>query len=80
MIPVLTLLGLQFGALLAGAIITETIFAWPGLGRLTIQAIMSRDYPLVQGCVLVIALSYVVINLLTDLLYAAADPRIRYGR
>jgi peptide/nickel transport system permease protein len=80
MIPVLTLLGLQFGALLAGAIITETIFAWPGLGRLTIQAIMSRDYPLVQGCVLVIALSYVAINLLTDLLYAAADPRIRYGR
>jgi len=80
MIPVLTLLGLQCGALLAGAIITETIFAWPGLGRLTIQAIMSRDYPLVQGCVLAIALSYVAINLLTDLLYAAADPRIRYGR
>jgi peptide/nickel transport system permease protein len=78
--PVLTLMGLQAGALLAGAIITETIFAWPGLGRLTIQAIMGRDYPLVQGCVLVIAFGYVAINLLTDLLYAAADPRIRYGR
>jgi peptide/nickel transport system permease protein len=78
MIPLLTLIGLQFGALLAGAIITETIFAWPGLGRLTLQAIASRDYPLVQGCVLVIALGYVAATLLTDLLYAAADPRIRY--
>ena len=78
LIPLLTLMGLQFGALLAGAMITETVFAWPGLGRLTIQAIMSRDYPLVQGCVLVIALSYVLVNLATDLLYALADPRIRY--
>jgi peptide/nickel transport system permease protein len=80
LLPLLTLLGLQIGALLAGAVITETIFAWPGLGRLTIQAILSRDYPLVQGCVLVIALGYVLVNLATDLLYAAADPRIRYGR
>jgi peptide/nickel transport system permease protein len=79
-IPLLTLAGLQFGALLAGAIITETIFAWPGLGRLTIQAIAGRDYPLVQGCVLVIALGYVAVTLLTDLCYAAADPRIRHDR
>jgi peptide/nickel transport system permease protein len=80
LLPLLTLLGLQIGALLAGAVITETIFAWPGLGRLTVQAILSRDYPLVQGCVLVVALSYVMINLVTDLLYAVADPRIRYVR
>ena len=78
LIPVLTLAGLQLGGLLSGAIITETIFAWPGLGRLTFQAIQSRDYPLVQGCVLIIALAYVLVNLATDLLYAAADPRVRY--
>jgi peptide/nickel transport system permease protein len=76
-LPVVTVLGLQAGALLAGAIITETIFAWPGIGRLTLLAIQTRDYPLVQGCMLVIALSYVVINLGTDLLYAAIDPRLR---
>ena len=74
----ITVLGLQTGALLAGAIVTETIFSWPGLGRLTIQAINARDYPLIQGCVLTIALSYIAINLLTDTLYALADPRIRY--
>ena len=78
LIPVLTLVGLQLGGLLSGAIITETIFAWPGLGRLAFQAIQSRDYPLVQGCVLVIALTYVAVNLATDLLYALADPRVRY--
>ncbi len=78
LIPVLTLVGLQLGGLLSGAIITETIFAWPGLGRLVFQAIQSRDYPLVQGCVLVIALTYVLVNLVTDLLYALADPRVRY--
>jgi peptide/nickel transport system permease protein len=76
-LPVLTVLGLQAGALLAGAIITETIFAWPGIGRMTLVAIQTRDYPLVQGCVLVIALSYVSINLATDLLYGAIDPRLR---
>ena len=76
-IPVVTVVGLQFGTLLTGAIITETIFAWPGLGRLIIQAIQLRDYPLVQGGVLAIALSYVLVNLLTDLTYAALDPRIR---
>ena len=77
MIPVLTVLGLQFGALLAGAIVTETIFAWPGIGRLTIQAISSRDYYLVQGCILAIGLTYVGVNFLTDMLYSVANPRIR---
>ena len=77
MIPVLTVLGLQFGALLAGAIVTETIFAWPGVGRLTIQAISNRDYYLVQGCILAIGLTYVAVNLLTDVLYSVANPRIR---
>ena len=77
MIPVLTVLGLQFGALLAGAIVTETIFAWPGIGRLTIQAISSRDYYLVQGCILAIGLTYVAVNFLTDVLYSVANPRIR---
>jgi len=80
LIPVITLIGLQFGALLAGSIITETIFAWPGLGRLTVTAIQARDFPLLQGCLLTISLSYVLINLLTDLAYAAADPRIRLNR
>jgi ABC-type dipeptide/oligopeptide/nickel transport system permease component len=78
LIPVVTVLGLQFGTLLAGAIITESIFSWPGLGRLTVQAINSRDYPLVQGCILVIALTYVLVNLLTDLAYGLLDPRIKY--
>jgi peptide/nickel transport system permease protein len=79
MIPVLTVLGLQFGALLSGSIITETIFSWPGIGRLTVQAIDARDYPLVQGCVLFIALCTVAVNLATDLLYSRLDPRIRHG-
>ena len=78
LIPVITILGLQFGALLAGTIITETIFAWPGLGRLTLEAIQARDYPLVQGCVLVISFGYVIVNAMTDLVYAYVDPRIRY--
>jgi len=77
MIPVITVLGLQFGALLAGAIVTETIFSWPGIGRLTIQAIGNRDYYLVQGCILAIGLTYVAVNLLTDLLYTVVNPRIR---
>lgn len=78
-IPILTLVGLQFGALLAGSIITETIFAWPGIGSLVITAINSRDFPLLQGLVMTISLSYVLINLATDLFYALADPRIRLG-
>jgi ABC-type dipeptide/oligopeptide/nickel transport system permease component len=77
MLPVLTVLGLQFGALLAGTIVTETIFSWPGIGRLTIQAIGNRDYYLVQGCILAIGLTYVLVNFLTDLLYSVANPRIR---
>jgi ABC-type dipeptide/oligopeptide/nickel transport system permease component len=77
LIPVVTVLGLQFGALLAGAIVTETIFSYPGIGRLTISAISNRDYALVQGCLLCIGLTYVVVNFLTDLLYGALNPRIR---
>ena len=77
LIPIVTILGLQFGTLLAGTIVTETIFSWPGIGRLTVQAISARDYPLLQGCILVIAVSYIAVNLLTDLLYAVIDPRVR---
>jgi ABC-type dipeptide/oligopeptide/nickel transport system permease component len=77
MLPILTVVGLQFGALLAGAIVTETIFSWPGIGRLTIQAIGNRDYYLVQGCILAIGLTYVLVNFLTDLMYSVANPRIR---
>ena len=77
LIPIITILGLQFGTLLAGTIVTETIFSWPGIGRLTVQAISARDYPLLQGCILVIALSYVLVNLLTDAIYSVVDPRVR---
>jgi len=77
MIPIITVIGLQFGALLAGAIVTETIFSWPGIGRLTITAISNRDYYLVQGCILCIGLTYVAVNFLTDLMYTALNPRIR---
>ena len=77
LIPVLTVLGLQFGSLLGGSVITETIFSWPGIGRLTLQAIEARDYPLVQGCILFLAVLTVAVNLLTDLLYLRLDPRIR---
>ena len=77
MVPVLTVVGLQFGALLSGAIVTETIFSWPGIGRLTIQAISNRDYYLVQGCILAIGLTYIAVNFLTDFLYSVANPRIR---
>jgi len=77
MIPVITVLGLQFGALLAGAIVTEKIFSWPGVGRLTVDAISNRDYYVVQGCILAIGLTYVAVNFLTDLVYSALNPRIR---
>jgi ABC-type dipeptide/oligopeptide/nickel transport system permease component len=80
MLSVITIMSLQFGSLLAGSIITETVFSWPGIGRLTVQAIQSRDYPLVQGCVLVIATSYLMVNLLTDIFYQCVDPRIRYEK
>jgi len=77
MVPLLTIIALQFGAVLTGAVITETIFAWPGIGRLLIQSIGFRDYPMVQGCILLIAVTYVAVNLITDLMYGVLDPRIR---
>jgi ABC-type dipeptide/oligopeptide/nickel transport system permease component len=77
LVPVVTIVGLQFGAVLTGAVITETIFSWPGVGRLLIQSISFRDYPMVQGCILLIAVTYVAVNLATDVLYTLLDPRIR---
>ena len=78
LIPVVTVIGLQFGSVLTGAVITETIFAWPGIGRLLVQSIGARDYPAVQGCILTIAVTYVSMNLMVDVLYGVLDPRIRY--
>jgi ABC-type dipeptide/oligopeptide/nickel transport system permease component len=78
LIPVVTVVGLQYGFLLGGAVVTETIFAWPGVGRLAMSAILQRDYPVVQGCVLLVAVLFVMVNLLVDLLYGWLDPRIRY--
>jgi len=78
LIPIVTIAGLQFGAVLTGAVITETIFSWPGIGRLLIQSIGFRDYPMVQGCILLIAVTYVGVNLVTDVLYGVLDPRIRF--
>lgn len=77
LLPVITLLGLQLGALLAGTVITEIVFSWPGIGQLTIESIHRRDYPVVQACILLISLSYVAVNTLTDLAYAGLDPRVR---
>jgi len=79
LLPLLTILGLQLGTLLGGAVITEVIFSWPGIGQLTIEAIQRRDYPVLQACVLIISLSYVTVNTLTDLAYAWFDPRVRLG-
>lgn len=78
LIPIVTVIGLQFGSVLTGAVITETIFAWPGVGRLLVQSISARDYPAVQGCILLIAVTYVSMNLFIDMLYGFLDPRIRY--
>ena len=78
-LPILTLIGLQLGGLLGGAVITETVFAWPGVGSLLVEAIQGRDYPLVQACVLLVSLTYVLVNTLTDLVYTWVDPRIRWG-
>ncbi|MCG7875931.1 MAG: ABC transporter permease [Candidatus Thiodiazotropha taylori] len=78
-LPVITLLGLQLGALLGGAVVTEVVFDWPGIGSLMIESIQKRDYPVVQGCVLFISLAYVLVNTLTDILYGLIDPRIRSG-
>ncbi|HEU5324232.1 MAG TPA: ABC transporter permease, partial [Methylomirabilota bacterium] len=76
-VPIMTLVGLQFGTLLGGAVVTETIFAWPGVGRLAVQSVFVRDYPVVQAGVFVLALAFVAVNLLVDLLYGVLDPRIR---
>lgn len=78
LVPVITVGGLEFGSLMAGAVITETVFTWPGIGRLLVQSILARDYPVVQGAVLLIALSFIIINILVDLVYAFVDPRIRF--
>jgi len=78
LIPVVTVLGLQFGILLGGAVLTETVFAWPGVGRLLVDAILRRDYPVVQGTVMLLALLFVLINLVVDIIYAFLDPRIHY--
>lgn len=77
LVPIITVVGLQFGALLAGAVVTETIFSWPGLGRLVVSAISNRDYALVQGCLLAIGLTYVLVNLFTDMVYVWVNPRMR---
>jgi len=77
-IPIITVIGLQFGSLLGGAVLTESVFAWPGIGRLIVDSILARDYPMVQGVVLVFALLYILVNLLVDILYAYIDPRIHY--
>jgi peptide/nickel transport system permease protein len=78
LIPVLTVIGLEFGTLLGGAVVTETVFAWPGIGGLTVAAIGARDYQLVQGIVLLLGVVFILLNLAVDILYAAIDPRIRY--
>ncbi len=78
LIPIITVVGLQFGMLLGGAVLTETVFAWPGLGRLIVDAILARDYPVIQGAILIFGLLYILVNLLVDILYALIDPRIRY--
>jgi peptide/nickel transport system permease protein len=79
LVPILTAIGLQLGALMGGAVVTESVFGWPGVGRLLLDSIFSRDYPMVQGLVLLFAVTYIVINLLVDLLYVVVDPRVRYG-
>ncbi len=79
LIPVVTVVGLQLGYLLGGAVVTETVFSWPGIGRLIVQSIAARDFPVVQAAVLLLAVTFVTINLVTDMLYAVLDPRIRPG-
>ena len=78
MIPIITVVGLQFGLLLGGAVLTETVFAWPGLGRLIVDSILARDYPVIQGAILIFGLLYIMVNLVVDMIYALVDPRIRY--
>ena len=79
LLPIITIVGLQMGSLLAGTVITETVFGWDGIGRLLVESIEKRDYPVTQACVLVVALSYVLVNLATDVLYRFADPRVKFG-
>jgi peptide/nickel transport system permease protein len=79
LVPILTIIGLQTGLLLGGAVLTESIFAWPGVGRLAFEAISNRDMPVINGCILLFATVFVVINAVVDILYAIANPRIRYG-
>jgi ABC-type dipeptide/oligopeptide/nickel transport system permease component len=79
LMPTVTVIGLQFGFMLAGAVVTETVFAWPGVGRLLVTSILTRDFPVVQSALLVIAIMFVLVNLIVDVLYAYLDPRIRYG-
>jgi peptide/nickel transport system permease protein len=78
LVPVVTIGGLQFGQLMGGAVLTETVFTWPGIGRLLVNAINARDYPVVQGSVLLIAISFILINIAVDVVYGLIDPRIRY--
>ena len=78
LIPIITVVGLQFGLLLGGAVLTETVFAWPGLGRLIVDSILARDYPMIQGTILIFGLLYILVNLIVDVIYACVDPRIRY--
>jgi len=78
-IPVITVVGLQFGALLGGAVLTESVFGWPGMGLLLVESIFSRDYAMVQGIVLVFSALFILVNLVVDLSYAVIDPRIHYG-
>jgi peptide/nickel transport system permease protein len=79
LIPVVTIIGLQFGGLLGGTVLTETVFSWPGIGRLLVESILARDYPVIQGSILVFALLFILVNLTVDLLYGLIDPRVRYG-
>ena len=78
LIPIITVVGLKFGLLLGGAVLTETVFAWPGMGRLIVESILGRDYPVIQGAILIFGLLYILVNLVVDLIYAFIDPRIRY--
>jgi ABC-type dipeptide/oligopeptide/nickel transport system permease component len=78
LIPIVTVVGLQFGLLLGGAVLTETVFAWPGVGRLIVDSVLARDYPVIQGTILIFGLLYILVNLMVDILYAFIDPRIRY--
>jgi ABC-type dipeptide/oligopeptide/nickel transport system permease component len=78
LIPIITVVGLQFGLLLGGAVLTETVFAWPGVGRLIVDSILARDYPVIQGTILIFGLLYILVNLFVDMIYAFIDPRIRY--